>query len=78
MVRHESVITALIGGALGIVLGIVLGGLLAVRIDFILFTVPVGSLIIFAIAAIIVGILAAIFPARRAARLNVLEALQYE
>ena len=32
----------------------------------------------FVIVAIIAGMLAAIFPARRAARLNVLEALQYE
>jgi putative ABC transport system permease protein len=78
MIRHESIITALIGGALGIVLGIILGGLLAARIDFIVFSVPWGSVIVFAIAAIIVGIVAAIFPARRAARLNVLEALQYE
>ena len=39
---------------------------------------PSVQIVIFAIAAIIVGILAAIFPARRAARLNVLEALQYE
>jgi putative ABC transport system permease protein len=78
MIRHESVITALIGGVLGIILGIVLGALLVARVDFIEFTLPIGSLIVFAIAAIIVGILAAIFPARRAARLNVLEALQYE
>ena len=41
-------------------------------------SIPVGQLVLFAIAAIIVGIVAAIFPARRAARLNVLEALQYE
>jgi len=33
---------------------------------------------VFVIAAIIAGLIAAIFPARRAARLNVLEALQYE
>ena len=78
MIRHESVITALIGGFLGIVLGIVLGGLLVARVDFIVFTVPIGSLIIFAVMTVVVGILAAIFPARRAARLNVLEALQYE
>ena len=78
MIRHESVITALIGGVLGIVLGIVLGGLLVYRVDFIQFSLPVGSLIVFAIATIIVGMLAAIFPARRAARLNVLQALQYE
>jgi putative ABC transport system permease protein len=78
MIRHESVITALIGGALGIVLGVVLGGLLVARIDFIDFTLPVGSLIVFTIATVVVGIIAAVFPARRAARLNVLEALQYE
>ncbi|HEX6761185.1 MAG TPA: FtsX-like permease family protein [Gaiellaceae bacterium] len=78
MIRHESVITALIGGVLGIVLGVVLGGLLVYRVDFIQFSLPIGSLIVFAIAAIVVGILAAIFPARRAARLNVLQALQYE
>jgi putative ABC transport system permease protein len=78
MIRHESVITAAIGGVLGIVLGIVLGGLLIARVDFIVFSLPVASLIVFVLAAILVGILAAIFPARRAARLNVLEALQYE
>jgi putative ABC transport system permease protein len=78
MVRHESVITALIGAAIGIALGIVLAGLLIARIDFIVLSLPLGQLIIFAVAAIVVGIIAAIFPARRAARLNVLEALQYE
>ena len=78
MIRHESVITALIGGTLGILLGVVLGGLLVARVDFIDFTLPVLQLVVFAVAAVIVGILAAIFPARRASRLNVLEALQYE
>jgi putative ABC transport system permease protein len=78
MIRQESVITALIGGVLGIALGIVLGGLLVARVDFIVFSVPVGSLIVFAVVTVFVGILAAIFPARRAARLNVLQALQYE
>ena len=78
MIRHESVITALIGGALGIVLGVVLGALLVARIDFIDFTLPVGSLVVFTIATVVVGIIAAVFPARRAARLNVLQALQYE
>ena len=78
MIRYESVITALIGAVLGIALGIVLAGLLVWRVDFIDFSVPVGQLVVFAIAAIIVGIIAAIFPARRAARLNPLQALQYE
>jgi len=78
MIRHESVITALIGGLLGIVLGVVLGVLLIARVEFIEFSLPTGQLIIFAVATILVGILAAIFPARRAARLDPLKALQYE
>ena len=78
MIRHESIITSAIGGILGILLGIALGALLVARVDFIDFTLPVTQLIIFAVAAIVVGIIAAIFPARRAARLNVLQALQYE
>jgi putative ABC transport system permease protein len=78
MIRQESVITAAIGGVLGILLGIALGALLVARVDFIDFTLPIVQLIVFAVAAIVVGILAAIFPARRAARLNVLQALQYE
>jgi putative ABC transport system permease protein len=78
MIRHESVITALIGTVTGIALGIVLGALLAARVKEINFSVPVGSLFLFVIAAVIVGLLAAIFPARRASRLRPLEALSYE
>jgi putative ABC transport system permease protein len=66
------------GGVIGIVLGLVLGGLLAARIDFIVFALPWHEVILFAVAAVVVGLLAAIFPARRAAKLNVLQALQYE
>ncbi|HEV2981500.1 MAG TPA: FtsX-like permease family protein [Solirubrobacteraceae bacterium] len=78
MIRYESVITALLGAAFGIPLGIVLALLVGVAIKYAVFTVPVGTLVVFVIAAVIAGMIAAIFPARRAARLNVLEALQYE
>ncbi len=78
MIRHESVITALLGAALGIPLGVVLALMVGAAIKYAAFTIPVGTLVVFVIAAIIAGIIAAIFPARRAARLNVLEALQYE
>ena len=59
-------------------LGVVLGALLIARVDFIEFALPVGQIIVFAIATVLVGILAAIFPARRAAKLDPLKALQYE
>ncbi|HEY4349098.1 MAG TPA: FtsX-like permease family protein [Gaiellaceae bacterium] len=78
MIRHESVITALLGAALGIPIGLGLGALVDKALRGIPFAVPVGTIVIFVVAAIIVGLLAAIFPARRASRLNVLEALQYE
>jgi putative ABC transport system permease protein len=78
MIRQESVIVALIGAVIGIILGIVLGALLVARVDFIVFSIPWSSLVIFAIAAVIVGIVAAILPARRAAKLNPLEAISYE
>ena len=78
MIRHESVITALIGATLGIVLGLFLGGLLAFRVEEIVFAIPWIQLVVFGIAAIVVGIIAAILPARRAAKLNPLEAISYE
>ena len=78
MIRHESVITALIGAAIGIVLGIALAALLIYRVDFLVFSFPTLQVIIFVIAAIVVGILAAVFPARRAAKLDPLRAIAYE
>jgi putative ABC transport system permease protein len=78
MIRHESIVTALIGAALGIPVGIVLALMVGRAIEYPAFTIPVGTLVVFVLAAILAGILAAIFPARRAARLNVLQALQYE
>jgi putative ABC transport system permease protein len=80
MIRHESVITALIGAAIGIPFGVGLAAIITTRLSDqgFGFAVPWSQLVIFAIIAVIAGILAAVFPARRAARLNVLRALQYE
>jgi putative ABC transport system permease protein len=80
MIRHESIVTSLIGATLGITVGAFLAFLVtrALTDQGIVFAVPFGSLATFVAAAIVVGFLAAILPARRAARLNVLRALQYE
>jgi putative ABC transport system permease protein len=80
MVRYESVITAVIGGVLGAVLGVVVAWIVTIGLSDqgIVFSVPGVQVIVAVIVAAITGVLAAIFPARRASRLNVLEALQYE
>jgi ABC-type antimicrobial peptide transport system permease subunit len=80
MVRQESVITALIGAAAGLPLGMFLAALVSNTLadEGIGFQVPWGQLVAFTIVAVIAGVLAAIVPARRAANLNVLRALQYE
>jgi putative ABC transport system permease protein len=80
MIRYESVITALIGAILGMVLGIVFATLIAQPLKDEGFTLsyPIGSLILLLILSALAGVLAAIPPARRASRLNVLESLQYE
>ena len=80
MIRHESIITALIGAALGLPIGVFLAAAVIHKLSKyeVTFSVPVVSLVVFAWVAVIAGIWAAVFPARRAARLNVLAALQYE
>jgi putative ABC transport system permease protein len=80
MVRQESIITALIGAAIGLPLGIFLAALVTRALgDFNLtFSIPWGQLIFLTVLAIVVGILAAIMPARRAAKLDPLRAIAYE
>jgi putative ABC transport system permease protein len=80
MIRHEGVITALIGAALGIPLGLFLALLVTKALSQfdVRYAIPVPTIVLFACIAVIAGLVAALLPARRAARLNVLEALQYE
>ena len=80
MIRQESIITALIGAAIGLPLGIFLAALVNTALSEynIRFSIPWAQLVVLTIVAIIIGILAAIAPARRAAKLNPLEAIAYE
>jgi putative ABC transport system permease protein len=80
MVRQESVTTALIGASIGLPLGIGLAGAVTRALsDYsIQFSVPWATLAAFVAVALVAGVLAAVLPARRAGRLDVLAALQYE
>ncbi len=79
MIRHESIITALIGATLGIGLGVFLAALVTQAVGGeTSLVIPYQTLAGFTLVAVLAGIAAAILPARRASRLNVLDALQYE
>ncbi len=80
MIRHESVSISLIGAALGIPLGILLAALVTAALSKygVAFSVSPGQMAFLITLTVIAGMLAAILPARRASRLNVLQALQYE
>jgi len=80
MIRYEAVITALIGAILGMVIGLVFAALIAqpLKDEGFALSYPVGLLVLLLVFAAFAGVLAAIGPARRASRLDVLESLQYE
>jgi putative ABC transport system permease protein len=80
MVRHESVITALIGATLGIAGGLVLAAVVVQLLGEygLAFTVPAASLLAVAVIAALAGMAAATLPARRASKIDVLKALAYE
>jgi len=81
MIRWESVIIAIYGALLGIAIGIFFGYALQQALaseGLTELTIPGVQLAIYLVLAGIAGVLAAVFPARRAARLNVLEAISYE
>jgi putative ABC transport system permease protein len=80
MIRIESEITALIGAVIGIVVGLALAGLATAGLASwnLSLSVPWTTLLVLAIAAFFAGMAAGVFPARRAAHLDPLQALQYE
>ena len=80
LVRYESVITALIGAILGTILGVIFAALVSRPLadEGFELAYPIGTLAVLLALAALAGVLAAIFPARRAARLDVLRALAYE
>jgi putative ABC transport system permease protein len=80
MVRHESIVTALLGTGTGILAGLALGAVLTTALadQGLTYAVPAGTLVVLAVVAMIAGVLAAVLPARRAARMSPMAALAYE
>ncbi|MFC9548592.1 ABC transporter permease [Streptomyces sp. NPDC056956] len=80
MVRLESLVISLFGGVLGIGLGVFFGWaageLMGTRMDTYELVLPWGRMGVFLALAAVVGVLAALWPARRAARLNMLQAIK--
>jgi putative ABC transport system permease protein len=80
-IRWESVIISLLGTFLGLVIGLFFGWAVVEALKdqgFTKFAPPVGQLILVVIVGGFAGVLAAVFPARRAAKLDVLQAVTHE
>jgi putative ABC transport system permease protein len=78
MVTLESVVMALLGAVLGVALGIAFGVAMmyAVRDEGLnVIAVPWGQLVVFLVLSVVIGVLAAVLPARRDAKLDVLTAI---
>ena len=82
MIVDESLIITLIGTLMGIVVGAGIGYALlkglAAGVPGVNYRLPLATIAGVAVAGVVLGLIAAILPARRAARLNVIEALSYE
>jgi putative ABC transport system permease protein len=80
MIRYESVITAMIGAIIGAGIGLLLAivAVKALADEGFVLSIPYPLLVIMLMLAAVAGVAAAIAPARRASRINVIEALQYE
>ena len=77
-VRWESVITSLLGAVVGIALGVGLGWVIVYALrdqGLSAFSVPVGTTVSILIMAFVIGVLAAVYPAWRATRVNLLAAI---
>jgi len=78
MIRGEAVVVSLLGAVMGLVIGVILGAAIvhaASNSGLSVLSIPVPTIIVVLIVAALIGVVAAVWPARRAARLDVLQAI---
>ncbi len=81
MIRLESVVIAVFGTLLGLALGVALGSALVKALNsqgIDQLVIPIGQLAVYLVLGTLIGVVAAVWPARRAARLDVLRAIASE
>lgn len=81
MIRLESVVIAVFGGLLGIAIGVVFGVAIQHAVadkGLDVLSVPVPTLVAYVVLSAVIGVLAAVWPAWRASRLDVLKAIAFE
>lgn len=81
MIRLESVVIAVFGTLLGLALGVALGAALVRALNdegIDQLVIPYGQLAVYLVVGALIGVVAAVWPARRAARLDVLRAITTE
>ena len=80
MITLESIAIAVLGAVLGLAVGLLIGVALRQSLseDLTVLSLPLGSLVVFLVIAVVFGVLAAIVPAVRASRMKVLDAIATE
>jgi putative ABC transport system permease protein len=81
MIRLESVVIAMFGALLGIAIGVVFGVAIQHAVSdqgLNVLSVPVPTLLVYVVLSAVIGVLAAVWPAWRASRLDVLKAIAFE
>ena len=81
MIRLESVVIAVFGGLLGIAIGVVFGIAIQHAVSdqgLDVLSVPVPTLVAYVVLSAVIGVLAAVWPAWRASRLDILKAIGFE
>jgi putative ABC transport system permease protein len=80
MITLESIAIAVLGAVLGLAVGLLIGVALreSLKEDLTVLSLPLGSLVVFLVIAVVFGVLAAIVPAVRASRMKVLDAIATE